>query len=128
MSASPLTPGTNGLPKVNLSSSDGSRAEIYLHGAHVTSWIPAGGEEQLYLSAASEFRDGAAIRGGVPVIFPQFSNLGPLPKHGFARNLAWELISAENGTACFQLRDSEAVRHLAARFLAEQTVTVRGQR
>ena len=128
MSTSPLTPGVNGLPKVILSSSDGARAEIYLHGAHVTSWRPAGGEEQLYLSAASEFRDGAAIRGGVPVVFPQFSSWGPLPKHGFARNRAWELISVENGTARFHLRDSEATRAIWPHaFLAEYAVTVREQ-
>ena len=101
MTTSPLIPGVNGLPKVILSNSDGARAEIYLHGAHVTSWLPAGGEEQLYLSAASEFRDGAAIRGGVPVVFPQFSSGGPLPKHGFARNLAWELISVEMARPAF---------------------------
>jgi glucose-6-phosphate 1-epimerase len=125
MTTSPLIPGVNGLPKVVLANPDGSRAEVYVHGAHVTSWHPAGDEERLYLSAASEFRDGAAIRGGVPVVFPQFSNGGPLPKHGFARNLAWELISAGAGSARFQLRDSEATRAIWPQaFLAEFTVSV----
>ena len=101
-------------------------AEVYAHGAHVTSWRPAGDEERLFLSAASEFRDGAAIRGGAPVVFPQFSTWGPLPKHGFARNCAWELISVGDGTARFQLRDSEATRAIWLHaFLAEFTVTVR---
>lgn len=126
MTTSPLIPGVNGLPKVVISGSDGSRAEVYLHGAHVTSWIPAGDQERLFLSAASEFRDGAAIRGGVPVVFPQFSNWGPLPKHGFARNGAWELISVSNGTARFQLSDSEATRAIWPHaFWAEFTITVR---
>jgi glucose-6-phosphate 1-epimerase len=125
MTTSPLIPGVNGLPKVILANPDGSRAEVYLHGAHVTSWHPAGDEERLYLSAASEFRDGAAIRGGVPVVFPQFSNGGPLPRHGFARNQAWELISVGEGSARFQLRDSEATRAIWPQpFLAELTVTV----
>ena len=69
------------------------RLKIYLHGAHVTSWVPAGGDERLFLSQKSEFRPGAAIRGGVPVIFPQFGGLGTLPKHGFARTLPWDLSS-----------------------------------
>jgi glucose-6-phosphate 1-epimerase len=126
MTTSLLIPGMNGLPKVILSSPDGSRAEVYLHGSHITSWIPSGNEEQLYLSAASEFRDGAAIRGGVPVVFPQFSTWGPLPKHGFARNHAWDLISAGDGSAYFQLRDSDVTRAIWPHaFLAEFAVTVR---
>src|SRR5512135_835144 len=110
MTTSPLIPGVNGLPKVVLANPDGSRAEVYVHGAHVTSWRPVGDEERLYLSPASEFRDGVAIRGGVPVVFPQFSNCGPLPKHGFARNVAWDLIGVSDGLARFQLRDSDATR------------------
>jgi len=80
------------LDKITLSAPGGARAEIYLQGAHLTSWIPSGGGgERLFLSAASEFRPGAAIRGGVPVLFPQFAGRGRLPKHGFARNLLWNL-------------------------------------
>ena len=122
----PFTPGINDLSKVILASPDGARAEVYLHGAHITSWIPAGDQERLYLSGASEFRDGAAIRGGVPVVFPQFSTWGPLPKHGFARNQAWELITVNDGSARFQLRDSDATRAIWPHaFLAEFTVIVR---
>src|SRR5512143_1332013 len=122
MSARPLIPGVNGLPKVILTGSGGSRAEVYLHGAHVTSWIPAGNDERLYLSGASEFRDGAAIRGGVPIVFPQFSSWGLLPKHGFARNQAWELISVGDGSARFQLCESDATHAIWPRaFLAEFT-------
>ena len=128
MTTSPFVPGNNNLPKIVLTSPDGARAEVYLHGAHVTSWIPANAEEYLFLSTASDFHDGAAIRGGVPVVFPQFSSWGPLPKHGFARNHAWELISVNDGSARFQLRDSDASHAIWPHaFLAEFTVTVRGQ-
>jgi glucose-6-phosphate 1-epimerase len=61
---------------------------VALHGAHVLSWI-AGGRERLYLSPTAVFDGKSAIRGGVPVCFPQFNERGPLPKHGFARNLSW---------------------------------------
>lgn len=32
---------------------------------------------------------GIAIRGGIPVIFPQFGTRGPLRKHGYVRDTAW---------------------------------------
>ncbi len=110
MTANLPASGNNGLPKISITTPDGSSAEVYVHGAHVTSWTPANDEERLYLSAASQFREGAAIRGGVPVVFPQFSGWGPLPKHGFARNRAWELTRVAADAARFQLRDSNETR------------------
>ncbi|HEX6371728.1 MAG TPA: hypothetical protein VF006_22595, partial [Longimicrobium sp.] len=61
------------LPKLRLSHASGATAEVYLHGAHVASWVPAGGTEALFVSRAATFAPGKAIRGGVPVIFPQFA-------------------------------------------------------
>lgn len=87
-----------GLPCVRLSLPTGDSALISLHGAHVLSWV-SGGRERLYLSPRSVFDGQAAIRGGIPVCFPQFNQRGPqvgLPKHGFARNLAWELVPADS--------------------------------
>ncbi len=85
------------MSNVTIRARDGARAEVYLHGAHVTSWYPApGDEERLFLSATSEFRQGVAIRGGIPVIFPQFAAEGPLPRHGFARTSPWTLTSTRD--------------------------------
>ena len=99
---------------LQLTAPDGATATVALHGGHVLSWQPAGAPEQLYLSPRSEFAPGKAIRGGVPVCFPQFSDRGPLPKHGFARTLAWELVSQEQGKddalAVLRLQDSEETR------------------
>ena len=82
--------GRGGLDRVTLSSRDGARAEVYLQGAHVTSWRPATDDrERLFLSERSKYCPGGAIRGGIPVIFPQFAAEGPLPRHGFARTSRW---------------------------------------
>ncbi len=129
MTASPTLPGKGNLPKLLVEAPDGARAELYLHGAHVTSWAPAGGEEQLYLSPRSEFGAGLAIRGGVPVVFPQFSSEGPLPKHGFARTSPWEVVSLEPGQARLRLRDTEATRALwPSPFQLELALAVGGDR
>lgn len=67
---------------------NGDSLRVVLHGAQVLSWV-AGGRERLYLSPRSRFDGKAAIRGGVPICFPQFNQRGSLPKHGFARKLPW---------------------------------------
>jgi glucose-6-phosphate 1-epimerase len=104
----------NGLDAVELHAPDGARATVLLHGGHVVSWIPADADEQLYLSPKSGFAPGQAIRGGVPVIFPQFNARGPLQRHGFARNKVWQLDSARQGAddalAVLRLRDDAATR------------------
>ncbi|MFM2053126.1 MAG: hypothetical protein RL456_1163, partial [Pseudomonadota bacterium] len=104
----------DGQPAVRLRAPSGAQTTILLHGAHVVSWIPAGQEEQLYLSPTTKYGDGAAVRGGVPVIFPQFNQQGPLPKHGFVRNRAWQLETAEvrgeHAFAVLTLRDDAATR------------------
>ena len=101
---------------LTLQSPDGAIARIALHGGHILSWKPAGAPEQLYLSPRSEFTTGKAIRGGVPVCFPQFAERGRLPKHGFARTLPWELVSQEQGRddalAVLRLRDNGITRAL----------------
>jgi glucose-6-phosphate 1-epimerase len=87
--------GNGGLPKVRITSSQVA-GEMYLHGAHVTSWRPAGEEEVLFLSSRSRWEDGRAIRGGVPICFPWFGDKADDPKapaHGFVRTEAWQLES-----------------------------------
>eukprot|EP01036_Dinobryon_divergens_P038261 gene38261-50195_t len=60
-----------------------------LQGAQVLSWV-SGGRERLFLSPANHWDGHTAIRGGIPVCFPQFNARGNLPRHGFARNLPWQ--------------------------------------
>ncbi|XP_076956385.1 putative glucose-6-phosphate 1-epimerase [Bidens hawaiensis] len=86
-----ITKGINGLDKVILREIHGSTAEVYLYGAHVTSWKNEQGEELLFVSSKAIFKPPKPIRGGIPICFPQFSNLGPLEAHGFARNRLWTI-------------------------------------
>ena len=85
--------GNGGLIKAVVNTSHCS-GEVYLHGAHVTHYQPAGQEPVLFVSRESRWEDGKAIRGGVPICFPWF---GPLegrdtaPAHGFARTSLWDV-------------------------------------
>ena len=86
----------------------GDEATFSLHGAQLLSWVPRGAGEQIYLSPLSRPGPGKSARGGTPVCFPQFSDRGPLPKHGFVRTAHWELVSppspgAEVAEARFQV-------------------------
>jgi glucose-6-phosphate 1-epimerase len=85
-----------GQPCQRLTLPYGDSVLVALQGAHVLSWV-AQGRERLFLSERNEWDGQAAIRGGVPVCFPQFNQRGDLPKHGFARNLAWQLTSEQDG-------------------------------
>jgi glucose-6-phosphate 1-epimerase len=90
---------------------DGARLTACAHGGQLLGWRPAGGVEQLWLSPLARCGHGEAIRGGVPVIFPQFSGRGPLPKHGFGRDRSWHL-DVGPGRIRAELRDSDASRAL----------------
>ncbi len=106
-----------GLPAVELALPQGDTLRVTLHGAQVLSWV-SGGQERLYLSPKSAMDGQAAMRGGVPVCFPQFNQRGPmaecLPKHGFARNLPWQadapVLSADSAQLCLHLQDNARTR------------------
>ncbi|KAG2575345.1 hypothetical protein PVAP13_7KG428400 [Panicum virgatum] len=83
--------GVNDLDKVVLREVRGSSAEVYLYGGHVTSWKDEHGDELLFVSNKAIFKPPKAIRGGIPICFPQFSNFGNLEQHGFARNRVWTI-------------------------------------
>src|SRR5262245_65554156 len=75
-----------------------AEGHVYLHGAHVTHYRPAGQRPLLFLSERSQFAGGKAIRGGVPVIFPWFGARAghpEAPDHGFARTREWAVESVE---------------------------------
>lgn len=71
---------------------NGRQYAILDAGAQPIAWEPAGQLPVLWLSPLADFDPGAAVRGGVPIVFPWFGN-GPdgdrQPKHGFARTAQW---------------------------------------
>src|ERR1700688_4451384 len=88
-----IVAGNGGLPMVQIGTPAVS-AEIYLHGAQLTSWRAAGFDERIFLSERSRWEEGKAIRGGIPVCFPWFrakTDDAKAPAHGFVRTKTWQL-------------------------------------
>ena len=87
----------HGLVKAMISL-DGMVGELYLQGAQLTGWAPAGERAVLFTSPNSAFAPGRAIRGGIPIIFPWFGanrQAPTAPQHGFARTAPWHLDGVE---------------------------------
>jgi glucose-6-phosphate 1-epimerase len=105
--------GNGGLPNVRITC-PAARGEMYLHGAHVTSWKPSGEEEVLFVSRKSRWEDGRAIRGGVPICFPWFGDKAgdrDAGAHGFVRAKAWQLeaiVQAGDAVAVSMFTESDA--------------------
>lgn len=124
-----VTTGAGGLEMVRLRAAGSSSVDVYSFGAHVTSWRNAAGRENIYTSPTAIFNAKKAIRGGIPICFPQFGKHGPLQQHGFARNSLWSLATpgpSDSPTVTFVLTDSESTRasEWPARFEARLTVTL----
>ena len=96
------------LPGVRLEN-DTHVCEITRFGAHVASWrVKRTSDELLFRSKLAKLDGTKAIRGGVPVCFPQFSDMGPCAQsHGFARTSVWavEALSATEVTMVLRRGD-----------------------
>lgn len=102
------------LPAVQLTAADGAQATVSLFGAHLLSWKTADGKERLFVSAQTPLDGSKAIRGGVPVIFPQFNVRGPGLRHGFARVSTWRLTDSGGDGGSSFLEFSLAPQDLTA--------------
>lgn len=91
----------------------GVRIAARARGAHLMSWT-TNGVERLWMSPLSRIEQPDALRGGIPVLFPQFGGFGDLPKHGFARTAMWEQIPTtaepDRATLAFELTDTPETR------------------
>ena len=92
-------------------------AAVALQGAHLLAWQPEGEEPVLWMSSASAFKEGVAIRGGIPICWPWFGPAGK-PSHGFARNMPWTLTEHQETqqgvvlTLTLTLKSCEKTREL----------------
>jgi glucose-6-phosphate 1-epimerase len=93
-------------------------AEVFLQGAQITRYQRTGELPALFLSKACRYQEGSALRGGMPISWPWFSDLAKNPKsvkqqlisddheatatefpaHGFVRNRQWNLESITTPT------------------------------
>jgi glucose-6-phosphate 1-epimerase len=109
-----VSEGNCGLARVQITGAVGE-GEMYLHGAHITSWKPAGHEEVLFVSTKSRWEEGQAIRGGIPICFPWFrakSDDPHAPAHGFVRTKAWQVESiVENESGVVVTMSTQSDEH-----------------
>uniref|UniRef100_H2ZB51 Galactose mutarotase n=1 Tax=Ciona savignyi TaxID=51511 RepID=H2ZB51_CIOSA len=94
-----------------------SSCKVHLFGATVTSWV-SGGQERLFLSSEAKMDGTKAIRGGIPIVFPNFGPWECGPQHGFAR-ISWWTVSLpptklDNGDmqVVLELCDDEITRNM----------------
>ncbi len=113
-----LCDGNGGMPRVQITSSL-CRSEIYLHGAQVTSWKPAGADEVLFLARSHpRWEEGQAIRrwNSRSTAFPGSGAKGRR-SHGSGtwirtHRKAWQLASItqnQSGVVVSMFTESDAV-------------------
>mmetsp|Transcript_67236 Transcript_67236/g.157729 ORF Transcript_67236/g.157729 Transcript_67236/m.157729 type:complete len:304 (-) Transcript_67236:21-932(-) len=107
--------GQGDLETIELRHASGATAQVYLWGATLTSYKTVDGTERIFVSPGALFDGKKAIRGGVPVVFPQFGQPDKaMAQHGFARTSFWSVASIEDSpeasTVVLALADSEATR------------------
>ena len=70
---------------------------VYLQGAHIAAFQPAGQSPVIFMSEKAVYAPGKALRGGVPICFPWFgahAEHKSYPAHGFARTRDFEYRGA----------------------------------
>jgi glucose-6-phosphate 1-epimerase len=113
----------NDMPGMAIGDVAFGRAFVAQQGGQVLSWRDGSGRERLYLSPTSggmtrsDSGNRQAIRGGIPVCFPQFSGRGALPKHGIVRTVAWlpgqpDAVDAGKYAVALTCRDDAHSRRL----------------
>jgi D-hexose-6-phosphate mutarotase len=88
-----------GTGKVVLTTANGAVCEVYTFGATVTKFMTADKTDLIWLSGTAKLDGTKAIRGGIPLVFPQFgAPIKEMAQHGFARNNHWTIIKEADGS------------------------------
>lgn len=107
--------------------------KISLYAAHVLSWTVKG-KEQLFLSSKAVLDSPpTAIRGGIPLCWPQFGGFdvaegAPGKKHGFVRNSpGWEIAEKQADSCVLTLTpDDEMMVVWPHKFLLRYSISIQG--
>lgn len=88
------------------------RLRVAEYGGQLLQWQCPAGIERLYTPEQLQITPERALRGGVPVCFPQFSGRGNLPKHGLVRTRPWKLLGKTGSALILGIDDDEQMRAL----------------
>lgn len=95
------------------------------YGGQLLSWQTPDAVEQLYTPDNLQLRAGKALRGGVPICFPQFSGRGVLPKHGLVRTKDWRLVQRNDQQLVLSIgHDAQTLALWPHEFTLTQTITL----
>jgi len=119
--------------KITLKHKNSSTLTVHQHGATILSWSLVG-SEMIFLSEKAQIGvKGKAVRGGIPLVFPQFGP-GPLKQHGFARTAPFEISKQESDERtgdvllALSLIDNEETRKVwDYKFTLVYTIVLRAQ-
>lgn len=115
------------MKEVTILHRSGAEAKVNPFGATLTSYKTENGREIIFVSSLAK-RDGSkAIRGGIPLVFPQFGQPDKeMPQHGFLRCNLWKSkdnYEDETGAACcdFSLSLKDVVKARGGKWSVENT-------
>mmetsp|Transcript_7216 Transcript_7216/g.7846 ORF Transcript_7216/g.7846 Transcript_7216/m.7846 type:complete len:287 (+) Transcript_7216:90-950(+) len=121
---------------VELCHASGSKCTVSIYAAHVTSWSLPDLGEQLFMSSKAEMTPGTAIRGGVPICWPQFGTFrtaknSPGLKHGFVRQSSlWQVDEKGTDSDTIALRlipDDDMLKKWPGQWEVLYTVSLRAR-
>jgi glucose-6-phosphate 1-epimerase len=117
---------------VRLRHRSGATCDVSIYAAHVLSWcLPDMGEQLFTSSEAILGEPGTAIRGGVPICWPQFGTFetaqdAPKLKHGFVRQSGnWQVSEVSEDTVSLRLvPDAEMLKKWPSEFEFIYTISL----